>query len=204
MRIRLVVLFLCFTFPLTAQNLDLNIYDNIHGQRNSSLDGVMNGVSISAYPIALAVPLGQFIYSFAKHDDKSIENAAQTVGALAIATSLTLGLKYIINRDRPYITHPQYTPYEWDKSPSFPSGHTSLAFATATSVSLQYKKWYVVTPAFLYAGAVGYSRVHLGSHYPSDVLLGAIIGAGSSFASYKINHWLRKKWIKGTKENLLD
>lgn len=95
---------------------------------------------------------------------------------------------------------PQYTPYEYDSSPSFPSGHVSFAFTTATSLSLQYKKWYVVAPAFLYAGVVGYSRVHLGAHYPSDVLGGALVGAGSSLLSYKANQWLKKKWKRKTQE----
>jgi membrane-associated phospholipid phosphatase len=71
---------------------------------------------------------------------------------------------------------------------SFPSGHTS-GFSTATSLALDYKKWYIVVPAYLWAGSVGYSRMYLGKHYPSDVLGGAIIGIGSGY----LCHWLRKK-----------
>jgi len=164
----------------------------------------MHAVSVSAYPLSLAVPLGQFIYGFAGHDKKSLENAEQTAGALIIAATFTYGIKYIADRDRPFVSHPQYIPYEYDTSPSMPSGHTSIVFATATSLSLQYKRWYIVAPAFLYAGAVGYSRIHLGAHYPSDVAVAAIIGAGSSFASYKVNQWLRKKWLRKTEEKLTD
>lgn len=187
-----------------SQGSDLNLYNDIHAHRNSSLDGVMNGISQTTYPISLAVPLGQFIYSFAKHDEKSIENAAQSAGGLLIAATITYGIKYTVRRDRPYITHPQYTPYEYDTSPSMPSGHTSFAFATATGLSLEYKKWYVVVPSFLYAGAVGYSRIHLGAHYPSDVLAAAVVGAGSSYASHKAVQWFKRRWERKSSEKFID
>lgn len=200
-----VLFFLLLTsFQGIAQELDLDLYDQIHAQRNTSLDGSMHLISQSTYPIALAVPLGQLLYSVIQHDEKSILNAAQTIGGLVFTTAITYGIKYSIQRERPYIAHPQYKPYEYDKSPSMPSGHTSFAFATATSLSLEYKKWYVVVPAYLYAGAVGYSRIQLGAHYPSDVLVGAAVGAGSAFVSYKVSHWLHKKWEKRTQKILLD
>lgn len=80
-----------------------------------------------------------------------------------------------------------------EASYSMPSGHTSTAFATATSLSLAYPKWYVVAPSFVWAGAIGYSRMHLGVHYPSDVLAGAIVGSGSAYLTYKANQWINKK-----------
>jgi membrane-associated phospholipid phosphatase len=74
-----------------------------------------------------------------------------------------------------------------------PSAHTSSAFATATSLSLAFPKWYVVVPSFVWASSVGYSRMHLGVHYPSDVLVGALVGSGSAFLTQKANQWLNKK-----------
>jgi membrane-associated phospholipid phosphatase len=82
---------------------------------------------------------------------------------------------------------------------SFPSGHTSDAFALATSVTVAYPKWYIIAPAFTWATAVGYSRMHLGVHYPKDVIAGAIVGAGSAYLSCKINKWL----FPAKKTNLL-
>jgi undecaprenyl-diphosphatase len=66
---------------------------------------------------------------------------------------------------------------------SFPSGHTSSAFQWATGCALACPKWYVVVPAYAYACGIGYSRMYLGVHYPSDVLAGALVGGGSAVLS---------------------
>jgi undecaprenyl-diphosphatase len=164
----------------------------------------MNVVGATIYPVAAAIPVAQFIHGLSKNDPKSIENSLQTATTLVVTTVSTYGLKYIIRRERPYVAHPEYKPYEYDGSPSFPSGHTSFAFATATNLSLEYPQWYIIVPSYLYAGAIGYSRIHLGAHYPSDVLAGAIVGAASAYVSYKGKQWLKGHWKKKTQERLLD
>ena len=117
----------------------------------------------------------------------------QALGGLAVTTVVVHGLKYTVQRERPYKTDATIVPYQYDESPSFPSGHTSFAFSTATSLSIQYSKWYIIAPAFVWAGSVGYSRLHLGEHYPSDVAASAIIGTGSSILSYYGTKWLQGK-----------
>ncbi len=61
---------------------------------------------------------------------------------------------------------------------------------------MAYPKWYIIAPSFAWASAVGYSRMALGVHYPSDVLAGAIIGSGSAYLCYKLNKWVNKKQSK--------
>ena len=70
------------------------------------------------------------------------------------------------------------------KSSSFPSGHSASAVAFATAVTMEHKG---IGGAMLpLAAAVGYSRVHTGVHWPSDVLAGAAIGVGAAYAT---RHW---------------
>lgn len=58
----------------------------------------------------------------------------------------------------------------------FPSGHTFLAFSTATFLSEKIKKWWFITIAYFLATLVGISRVMVGAHFLSDVIGGLIIG----------------------------
>ena len=67
------------------------------------------------------------------------------------------------------------------RSSSFPSGHAASAAAFATAVAMEYPK---AAPLIVpLAGAVGYSRVHVGVHWASDVLAGAAIGTGVAWAT---------------------
>lgn len=116
----------------------------------------------------------------------------QCATGLAATAVLATGIKLAARRERPYTTYKDIIPYRYDLSYSMPSGHTSTAFSVATSLSLQLPKWYVIAPAMLWAGSVGYSRLYLGMHYPSDVFVAAIVGAGSSYLSYKGQHWLQR------------
>lgn len=198
--LRFFLVFLLFSNVVNAQNLDLQLLNDWHQHRERSLDATMNVIGQTTYPITLLVPFGQLVHGFVKHDNSSIELGLQSATTVAVAAFITYGLKYSVYRDRPFIKHPEYVPYEYDSSPSFPSGHTSMAFATATNLSIEYPKWYIIAPSFLYAGVVGYSRIHLGEHYPSDVLAGAIVGAGSAYISYIGNKWMKALWKKKMKK----
>ncbi len=190
-----LIIFLFFVFAATAiaQNLDIDLLRDINTNRNKSLDPTFKLITNSASPLSIATPIIIYSVGFLKKDI-SLKQKGLFIGESILgAAIITTALKYSINRDRPFETYPFIQQETSAGSPSFPSGHTSDAFSTATSLSIAFPKWYVIAPSYLWAGAVGYSRMHLGVHYPSDVFVGAIIGAGSAYLCYTLNCWITKK-----------
>ena len=176
--------------PASAQNADIRILRDINLNRNTQLDGFFRGVTDTTVPVAFGVPIVALGVGLIKKDATTQRKAVVIGAALVVSSGITYVMKEAINRPRPFVTYPDIQKLTDGGSPSFPSGHTSLAFATATSLSLEYPKWYVIAPSYLWAGTVGYSRMHLGVHYPSDVLAGAVVGAGSAFLCHKLNQRL--------------
>ena len=115
--------------------------------------------------------------------------------SFAANVAFTFLLKKTINRKRPGEIDPTFSVMTPSSSRSFPSGHTSEAFSLATSLTLVLPKWYVIAPAYTFAGLVGSSRMYLGAHYPSDIIAGALVGSGAAWLSYQFNKKLlqRKK-----------
>lgn len=192
----LLTVFLCLTCfaNLQAQSLDLRLLQHINGPP-SGADDAWRNVSKSDYVAVSAVPLTLLITGLATHNKPLAVKAVETGAAIIVAEVFTTGLKVTTQRTRPYLAYPDVIYGKSNSADySFPSGHTAGAFALATSLSLSFPKWYVIAPSYTYAAAVGYSRMYLGVHYPSDVLCGALVGVGSSFLTHKVQKLLHKKY----------
>jgi membrane-associated phospholipid phosphatase len=173
-----------------AQNWDIDITKGINPDKPGSV--YWKFTSASTYFVSAAAPVSLLLVGIGNKEAAIKEKALEIFGAVAIELVVSETLKETIKRRRPAESHPnEIFPYRKVYGRSFPSGHTSLAFATAASLSLQYKKWYVTVPAYLWASSVGYSRIYLGVHYSSDVLAGAAVGIGSAYLS----NWLNKKLV---------
>jgi undecaprenyl-diphosphatase len=186
-----VLLLLIVPISLFSQNIDIKILRSLNSPGTQSTDKFFKFASNSYGEVIVGIPVTMGIVGLIKHDHELLRNACVIVVANGINLAVTTALKYSINRKRPYETFPDIMKKSDGGNPSFPSGHASSAFATATSLSLTYPKWYIIIPSYLWASTVGYSRLQLGVHYPSDVLGGMIVGAGSAWLSYKANIWLK-------------
>lgn len=176
-----------FSISIKAQNADIDILKSINPDIPQK--GIWTFTSSSAYPVSGALPVGLLVTGFIEQDKSLQEKGWQAAGALAINLIITQGLKYSIDRERPYEKYSFIHPYDASSSgQSFPSGHVSMAFATATTLAIECKKWYITVPAYLWATGVGYSRLYMGEHYPTDILAGAAIGAGSAVLSNWLSH----------------
>jgi membrane-associated phospholipid phosphatase len=189
-----VIILLAFYMPIKSQNFDIELLQKLNSESPKELRNYSVFISGTANVVAISTPLAIGITGFIQKNDQLKKDALYIGTSIGFESILTFGMKKSFHRDRPYITYPDLiSPYENLSSYSFPSGHTSMAFANATALSLKYPKWYVIVPSYFWACSVGYSRMNLGVHYPSDVLGGAIVGIGSAFISYKLNEWWWKK-----------
>lgn len=186
-----MVLLLFTGYCSFAQHSDIDILKDINLNRNKALDNSMAALTNTVYPVSAALPISELIAGYARHDKQLITRGWTTVAAVGTNFIVTFGLKYGVDRTRPYITYPELQPYKHNKDASFPSGHTSFSFNAATSLTLLFPKWYVAVPAYAWASCVGYSRMYLGMHYPTDVLAGAIVGVGTAVLTDKGNKWLQ-------------
>ena len=182
---------------ISAQNWDINTLHKINSWDGKFIRNYNKIISRTEPYIAVGVPVAMVLAAWVKKDRELLKDAVYVGTSVAGAFVVTYGLKYLIDRERPFDRYPDRVhAYSHETSPSFPSGHTATAFALATSLCVKYPKWYVIGPSALWACSVGMSRMNEGVHYPSDVLAGAVIGAGCAVVNIYVNRWLNK-WLFG-------
>ena len=158
--------------------------------RNPILDNIMifitslgnGGMIWIAATIVLLIPK--------KTRKAGIMSAVALLGSLIINNNI---VKNIVQRPRPFVTFTDLqiiipTPSEF----SFPSGHTSSSFAAA-AVFYRHLPKKLGLPAVILAGLIGFSRLYVGVHYPTDVIAGVLMGILLSYmAEYLVNLFVKK------------
>ncbi len=124
--------------------------------------------------------------------------AGRGIVAVAIAAAVANGpAKLLVRRRRP-LRRSRPSLIRMPRSTSFPSGHSAAAFAFATGACEELP---VLAPVLVpLAGAVAYSRVHTGVHYPSDVAAGAAIGIGSGILAKRVPQWVHQRRAVGCEQ----
>jgi membrane-associated phospholipid phosphatase len=136
----------------------------------------------------IGTPAALLVGGIIGNNQQMRQNALYVGSSTAISYGLTYLIKIIVKRPRPFVKNINIIPVYRAANYSFPSGHTSSTFATATALSIAYPKWYVIGPAYLWAGSIAYSRMYLGVHYPTDVAAGMVVGGGSAASMLFLRH----------------
>jgi len=96
----------------------------------------------------------------------------------AVQSAVIYGLKFLIQRQRPFLFLDMASKLskgpEQILDPSFPSAHAGLSFMMATLLSFWFPRYRIIF--YIAAGFIGWTRIYLCVHYPTDVIAGALLG----------------------------
>lgn len=188
---------------LAMYPIDLEVADALRDpsrQANELLGGTASGFRLLGFPGTLLI--GTAMYAGGRLGDRSdlADAGLHTTESLVLALAATGALKSLVGRARPDEVPDDPHQFELgrglggDRYQSFPSGHTSLAFAAASSLSTELGRIHPGTRAWtrplLYGGAslVGISRTYNNKHWASDVVAGAAIGTFSGWKVVRYAH----------------
>lgn len=165
------------------QNIDLDILNFIQNNiRSSFLDNIVPIITKLGNVGIIWIVIAIILLFMKKYRKVGVLMLIALIFTHLIGTVI---IKNIVRRPRPFTLMNNFQllikkPGEF----SFPSGHSSTAFASATILGYYIKKMRI--PIFILAFLIAFSRLYLFVHYPSDVLVGAILGIICSFIVIKI------------------
>lgn len=159
------------------------LWANQGGKRAETLADIGRNFGGPTPMIALAAAgLGAWAF----HDRERLSSIGRVAVGMASAQLVTTGLKYVVGRYRPSQSpddHARFKPFSGHVS--FPSGHTTTAFALASGISTEVGGGWVPWVAYPLATLTAWSRVHDDQHWLSDVVAGGFIG-----------HWVGRKIVQ--------
>ena len=188
-------------------NFDCAVFQLVEKLWNPVLDAIMIFITHLGDDGIFWIALGLILCIF----KKTRKYGVLVILGLGIASCINnLVLKQIFERPRPFnfegwpgeFIYPNLV--EKPHSFSFPSGHTSSSLGAATPLLIKANKKFGI-PIFILALLVGFSRVYIHVHYPTDVLLGWFIGAvfavGLHFATKYALKLINSKWGNKNEKN---
>lgn len=178
---------------------ELKIMDWISRLGNKFFDIFFYLISEFGGPIIIIAAIGIMYWCFNKEKGERL--------AYATITSVCLNgvLKSFVNRKRPFEHTGKEHLRRLKDSPlsdgatgtSFPSGHSQNAGSIYTTIALQYKKKWILSVCIIFLVLIPISRLYLGVHFPSDVIVGLSLGIIIAIVSYFLlnKFWNRKMII---------
>ena len=170
----------------TALVVDRPLRDEM--RRHSGNNNFLTQVERFGLQYAPGVVGGFYVFGALADDKTAVQVAQDGIAASLIASGIVApAIKLVAGRSRPRSGEAVYDfkPFS-DANSSFPSGHTTEAFALASVIASHYDETWVTCTSYSVAGLVGLARTYHQAHFASDVVAGAIIGTlvGKSVVSY--------------------
>ncbi len=181
---------------INISDYDISFLRLIHHNRIKDIDNLLYLISFTTTFVSITLLIIILFVSIKLKSSELQNKFFKVLAILIISATLSLTLKSLIFRERPFITYPDIEQISEAGSSSFPSGHSLEAFAMALAISMLFPKKKIIIPVFVWASLVAYSRIALGVHYPSDILAGIILGLLISYLTlvlYNYLEWKRKK-----------
>lgn len=125
-------------------------------------------------------------------------SGAAALTAMAFGMLVTnLTIKPLFTRPRPWVAMENFVSLVTSSDPhSFPSGHTTAAFAFGVALFLTLPQKWAKAAALLAAALMGLSRLYVGVHFPTDVLAGMVIGTVCGVLASRLVPWVRDAWAR--------
>lgn len=179
---------------MTLFDMDIQLLEWINNHRLKALDPLFLAITDTAYLLAFLVAFVVLAVGLYNKNLTEIRKGLYLLIALGVNTVIVTLIKYLVNRERPFVHNDMVEKLTTGNSPSFPSGHTSDAFIIAVLFCILFpRKLWMQLLIWGWALAVAYSRIVLGVHYPSDVLGSIFIGTGVATLVYSYFKLHRRK-----------
>ncbi len=157
--------------------VDVDTRNSVRGNLNHNWENFAAVARTFGEPVVWApVGAGLFLAGLAGRSERLQMAGARTCASLAVAALLSGGLKGMAGRYRPGAGRGHLAAEPFSGQTSFPSGHTTMAFALATSLADEIDRTWAAIGLYLAAAATGYSRIVDDYHWLSDVAGGAALG----------------------------
>jgi len=165
--------------------VDYTLYKAINGLSGSAFpDDVFKFLANYLPAIIVVLVALAFLVPWSRSRVERRNGASLATASAGVALLIAQPITHLVDRTRPYIDHPAHAHLLISRShdPSFPSDHATGAFALAFGIWLYDRT--LGTVLLVLAAILAFSRVYVGTHYPGDVVGGAVLGIAVAGALY--------------------
>jgi undecaprenyl-diphosphatase len=165
--------------------MDYGLYKTVNGLTGDSFaDGVFKLLAGDLTVLLVGLVALAFLVPGAHQRWERRSGAVLATAAAGLALLVNQPISHFIDRARPFVAHPAHAHLLIARSPdpSFPSDHATGAFALAFGIWLYDRT--LGTVLLLLAALLSLARVYVGTHYPGDVVAGALLGIAVAGALY--------------------